>query len=98
MLLGFGGVAGVAVHAQRACPSFHDFVNLLPGQVFGEDLQVGGRGIAARRAAAASGGWALRSLRDGCDGETAAVEAMQSKRRRVKTGKIFKREIPRGMG
>ena len=46
------------MHAQRAGPPFHDLVNLLPGQILGQHLQVGGRGIAARRPAASSW-WAL---------------------------------------
>ena len=72
-VVGVGRVAGVAVHAQRAGPAFHDLVNLLPGQILGQHLQVGGRGIAARRPAAASGGGPCGAWATVATAKTAAV-------------------------
>ena len=45
--LGFvDGVAGAAAAAELALPLLHDGVDLLAGEVFGQDLEVGGRGRA----------------------------------------------------
>jgi hypothetical protein len=41
-VLGVGGMTGFAAGTQLAFPFFHDFVNLLPGQVAWQDFQVGG--------------------------------------------------------
>jgi hypothetical protein len=60
------GMAGAAMHAEFTLPAFHDVVDLLAGEVFGQHLQVGGRGVVVllrRRAACRWRG--LRGLSDG---------------------------------
>ena len=42
------GVARIAVRAQCRFPAFHDVVNLLPGQTFGQHFKIRGRWKCAR--------------------------------------------------
>ena len=41
------GMTGIASNAKVVCPLLHEVVNLLTGEVFGQHLQVGGRGKSA---------------------------------------------------
>jgi len=44
-VVGVGGVAGTAMRTERALPLFHDLVNLISGQILGQDFEIGGRGM-----------------------------------------------------
>jgi hypothetical protein len=63
------GVAVIAVCAECACPSFHDFVNLFSGEVLGKHFEVGWSRVVARRLTCTSRWRALRCLGDGRDRE-----------------------------
>ena len=52
LLVGVGGVAVVAMHAQIAGPSVHDVADLFAGQILGQHFQIGGCGKGAGRTAA----------------------------------------------
>lgn len=67
-----GGMAGVAMRAERAGPSFHDVVDLVPGQILRQNLEIGWGREAARRSAWCSGWRALRCLGNGRDRENCA--------------------------
>jgi len=43
------GVAGIATNTKRMCPLLHNVVDLFPGQILGQHLQVSGRGKRAGR-------------------------------------------------
>ena len=63
-IVGIGSVAGVAVRAECASPSFHDVVNLVSGQVLGKHLEIFG-GWEVARLACRSRRRTLRCLGDG---------------------------------
>jgi len=70
-VVGIGRMAMIAMRAERACPAFHDVVNLVPRQILGKNLQILRRREIARWASAS--GWrALRCLGHGRDRENRA--------------------------
>jgi hypothetical protein len=70
-------MAGGATDAERIGPSMHEGVQLLAGHVFGQNLQVGGRGhvhVVVRRRSAWGRWRALRRLRGSGEGEDGREE------------------------
>ena len=91
-----GGMAGVAMRAQRGFPLVHDVVNLLAGQGLWQNFEIGRRGIFSGCGGAACAGClgSARSLGNRGDGKAGSQSDDAAAEGRVGTVS-FKQYVPR---